>query len=93
MASVFHSQFWKRHRVDKTNIPEGKIGGKDRFGGKDWYGWGSTVILKNQNENGSWVDVHGDVADTCFAILFLTRSNLATDLTKSIRLRSGIIEK
>jgi hypothetical protein len=58
------------------------------IGGKDWYGWGSEVILQNQKEDGSWVDRHGDVADTCFAILFLTRANLAKDLTESIRIRA-----
>jgi hypothetical protein len=59
------------------------------IGGKDWYAWGSEHILDNQQSNGSWVDLHGDVCDTCFAILFLTRANLAKDLTESIRTRGG----
>ncbi len=58
--------------------------------GKDWYGWGSDVILKNQRPDGSWLDRHGDVPDTCFAMLFLARANLAKDLTRSIvRMRDG----
>jgi hypothetical protein len=59
------------------------------IGGKDWYAWGSEVILDSQKGDGSWVDQHGDVCDTCFAILFLTRANLAKDLTESIRTRGG----
>jgi hypothetical protein len=59
------------------------------IGDKDWYAWGSEVILQSQQANGSWVDSHGDVCDTCFAILFLTRANLAKDLTESIRTRGG----
>ncbi|MSU77445.1 MAG: hypothetical protein EXS16_05030 [Gemmataceae bacterium] len=61
------------------------------IGGKDWYAWGSKVILENQHADGSWVDRHGDVADTCFAILFLMRANLARDITESIRTRDGQI--
>ena len=60
------------------------------IGGKDWYAWGSEIILQNQRPDGSWSDRHGDVCDTSFAILFLTRANLARDLTESIRTRGGI---
>lgn len=59
------------------------------IGGKDWYAWGCEVILDSQHPDGSWIDTHGDVCDTCFAILFLTRANLAKDLTESIRTRGG----
>jgi hypothetical protein len=58
----------------------------DSIGGKDWYRWGSEGILKAQKPDGSWSEVHGDVPDTCFAILFLTKANLARDLTESLRL-------
>ncbi|MBI2807322.1 MAG: hypothetical protein HYX68_20260 [Planctomycetes bacterium] len=58
--------------------------------GKDWYGWGSDVILQHQLPDGHWQDLHGDVGDTCFAILFLTRANLARDLTERIRTRGGM---
>ena len=62
---------------------------KKEIGGKDWYAWGSEVILNQQRGDGSWDDRHGEVPDTCFAILFLTRCNLAKDLTRSIRMRDG----
>jgi hypothetical protein len=56
------------------------------IGGKDWYAWGSEVILATQLPDGSWHGnrMFGD-ADTCFALLFLTRANLTKDLTASLR--------
>ena len=57
---------------------------KKEIGGKDWYAWGSELLVKDQRSNGSWQDRHGEVADTCFALLFLMRANLAKDLTESI---------
>src|SRR5207245_254057 len=37
----------------------------ETIGGKDWYRWGSDVILKAQKQDGSWSEQHGDVPDTC----------------------------
>jgi hypothetical protein len=49
---------------------------------KDWYTWGSAILLANQQADGSWHGNYGACgADTCFALLFLRRSNLASDLT------------
>jgi hypothetical protein len=52
------------------------------IGGKDWYRWGAELLLANQKEDGGW---QGDFAqggcDTCFALLFLKRANVASDLT------------
>ncbi len=60
--------------------------GLKTIGGKDWYGWGSEVLTANQQADGSW---QGDFAaggvDTCFALLFLRRANLARDLTLALR--------
>jgi hypothetical protein len=61
------------------------IYGLQHIGGKDWYDWGSDVILKTQRADGGWLDRHGDVPDTAFAILFLTKANLAKDLTDKLR--------
>jgi hypothetical protein len=61
-----------------------------QIGGKDWYGYGTEVILAGQKADGTWEAEFGPVADTCFALLFLERVNLATDLTKKItELRTG----
>lgn len=57
--------------------------------GKDWYGWGAQNLLKHQNSAGSWPSrgYPGDSAhvNTCFALLFLKRSNLVQDLTVHLR--------
>jgi hypothetical protein len=58
----------------------------DRLGKKDWYSWGAEILLANQMPNGSWQGEYGDsCADTCFALLFLRRSNLVRDLSSSLR--------
>ena len=66
------------------------------IGGKDWYGWGAQILLKNQHGDGHWhgADYQGvsDHLDTCFALLFLKRANLVADLTESIRLRMVITD-
>jgi hypothetical protein len=53
------------------------------IGGLDWYAGGAELLTKRQADNGSWQG--GDYAngdcDTCFALLFLTRANVARDLT------------
>ena len=61
--------------------------GLKTIGGKDWYGWGAQMLVKNQNMDGSWTGSHypGSTTpiDTCLALLFLKRSNLADDLTRN----------
>jgi hypothetical protein len=58
-------------------------------GGKDWYAWGVEMLLEHQKNEGNWQD--GGYAgasittDTCFALLFLKRANLAKDLTAKIK--------
>ncbi|MFO0965841.1 MAG: hypothetical protein U0793_09700 [Gemmataceae bacterium] len=53
-----------------------------RFVGEtDWYAWGVPYILRGQKEDGSWLAGHSTTADTCFALLFLRRANVAQDLT------------
>jgi hypothetical protein len=55
--------------------------------GKKWYEWGVAVLTKNQRADGSWQGGgHGSipVTDTCLALLFLQRVNLAKDLTDKL---------
>lgn len=55
------------------------------IGKKDWYAWGAEILLANQQADGSWQGSYGDCgADTCFALLFLKRANLAIDLTAQL---------
>ena len=57
-----------------------------KIGGKDWFRWGATLIVRTQQADGSWAGQYGTAGvDTCFALLFLSRSNLAQDLTASLR--------
>ena len=57
----------------------------DTLGGKDWYGWGSEVLLANQAADGSWHGEYAGPVDTCFALLFLKRTNLTADLTAGLK--------
>jgi hypothetical protein len=62
--------------------------------GKKWYEWGVEVLLANQNPDGSWKGSgHGssNIIDTCFAILFLQRANLAKDLTDKLNELRGVV--
>jgi len=54
--------------------------------GKDWYAWGSKLIVNAQNPDGSWSDTWPGVPDTCFALLFLKRVNVVRDLTERLLL-------
>jgi hypothetical protein len=64
------------------------------IGGKDWYGWGAQILLANQQANGGWGNGGytgaSDVSDTSFALLFLKRANLMSDLTENLRLQKVI---
>jgi hypothetical protein len=58
----------------------------DRFGNTDWYDWGSGILLANQGPDGGWNngEYRGPV-DTCFALLFLRRANMAEDMTRLLK--------
>lgn len=70
--------------------------GLESIGRKNWYSWGTEILLVNQLPNGSWKgDYASYYADTCFAILFLTKSNFAEDLTTLLRGKTnnlGLVE-
>ncbi len=64
------------------------------MGGVDWYQRGAAAILVAQQPDGSWparnianLGVSSDI-NTCFALLFLRRSNFAHDLTANLRHKS-----
>jgi hypothetical protein len=69
--------FWSLERV-------GMIYGLKTIGKKDWYAWGSQILLDHQNDNGSWQGKYSGGVDTCFALLFLRRANVARDLTATL---------
>jgi hypothetical protein len=67
--------YWSLERV-------GVIYGLASIGGVDWYSWGSARILPLQKLDGSWGGP--DCVDTSFAILFLTKANVAADLSQAL---------
>ena len=59
--------------------------GLETIGDVDWYNWGCDKLIAGQQADGSWKAVHGVGPDTCFAVLFLAKSNFVSDLTRSIK--------
>ncbi|MGF1580893.1 MAG: hypothetical protein ACFCD0_16135 [Gemmataceae bacterium] len=62
----------------------------DKLRGRDWYNLGKAWVLTQQREDGSWRQKHGVVVNTCFAMLFLLKANVAEDLTDKLLLISGL---
>jgi hypothetical protein len=60
--------------------------------GIPWYSWGAERLLKAQAANGSWPggEFGAGGCDTCFALLFLKRANVAPDLTEL--LNTGLVQ-
>jgi hypothetical protein len=57
-----------------------------KIGEHDWYVWGARKLVDTQSQNGSWAaGFERDAADTCFALLFLKRANVARDLTEILQ--------
>jgi hypothetical protein len=57
----------------------GAVSGVDLLGGRDWYHEGATYLCDSQQNDGRWVPKGGhggDLAETCFALLFLKRSTV-----------------
>jgi|694.fasta_scaffold14562_6 hypothetical protein len=61
------------------------------IGGVDWYGWGSQRLVKGQSANGEWRGKSGSknwpfeqAVGTSFGILFLSRANVAADLSEAV---------
>jgi hypothetical protein len=58
--------------------------GLQTVGNKDWYAWGSDLLLAKQGQDGGWHGKYEGGVDTCFALLFLKRANLSRDLTVTL---------
>lgn len=58
--------------------------GLETIGDVDWYEWGVKQLLPAQGEDGSWRGSHQATVETSFAVLFLKKSNLVSDLTRKI---------
>ena len=69
----------------------GMIYSVPRMGGVDWYHAGAAAILRAQLPDGTWagrtlttLSITADI-NTCFALLFLRKSNFARDLTANLK--------
>jgi len=71
-----------------------EVYGLKMIGKTDWYRWASSVLLNSQQADGGF---YGEYArggiDTCFALLMLSRANVAKDLSRHLRgrLKDGIV--
>lgn len=60
----------------------------DTIGTTDWFDKGSDALVKSQREDGAWVNSNetwGNIADTSFAVLFLRKANLGSDISRLLR--------
>ncbi len=70
---------WSMERV-------GVAYGIEKLGGLDWYDVVSTLIVRSQLPDGSWGNAsYGSEVNTAFAVLVLSRSNLARDLSSKLQ--------
>jgi len=65
----------------------GVLLGLEQIGETNWFQKGADGLLKSQKEDGgwpsAWVDTDKDgLSDTCFAILFLRKANLGSDISR-----------
>ena len=60
--------------------------------GHDWYAWGADLLVADQSDDGSWpsAGICPIPVDTCLAVLFLKRVNVAKDLTAHLKLIAPI---
>jgi len=72
----------------------GVIYSMEQIDGKNWYDWGYPIVVAEQQPDGSWNEKHygsfGPLIHTPLALLFLTRANIAKDLTKLLLKPKGI---
>src|SRR5205823_7083352 len=55
--------------------------------GFDWYDAGARVLLETQKRDGSWPEQRwGSLPNTCLALLFLRKANLAFELDRVLKL-------
>ena len=61
--------------------------GLRQLSGFDWYATGAAELLRRQREDGSWPDERwGSLPNSCLALLFLRKANLAFELDRVLRL-------
>lgn len=77
-ASSARYFLWSTERV-------GVMLGLEKLGDTDWFSKGASALITTQKEDGSWEDSRGKLADTSFAILFLRKANLGSDISRMLK--------
>ena len=68
----------------------GALADQGTFGRLDWYELGRNYIASKQGPTGSWSGAHGDVVNTAWAMLFLTKSTAkSVERIRARRLGAG----
>lgn len=60
----------------------GVLLGLERLGRTDWFATGADALVKSQRPDGSWSEDKGQLSDVAFAILFLRKANLGSDISR-----------
>jgi hypothetical protein len=65
----------------------GVLLGLEKIGETDWFKKGAEALLATQTEEGGWPTAwaetdKGGLSDTCFALLFLRKANLGSDISR-----------
>jgi len=76
-SEVFRSkyQYYSLYGLEEI----GAASGRKYFGSTDWYAQGADFLVRTQMDDGSW---EKSIADTCFAMLFLTRGRAPVGMNK-----------
>ena len=70
----------------------GALADKDTLGRVNWFELGSGFIESKQRADGAWSSTHGDVPNTVWAVLFLTKSTAKTISKIQVnRLKAGTL--
>jgi hypothetical protein len=89
-SAIDHYFLWSVERV-------AVLYGLDAIADKNWYQWGCYALLPNQSASGAWDrgSYHGasPTINTCFALLFLNKTNLARDLAARLPFRPAQLNK
>jgi hypothetical protein len=60
----------------------GAASGRKYFGKVDWFQRGADTLVRKQQKNGGWKGSHGEIPNTCFALLFLSRGGAPVMMNK-----------
>jgi hypothetical protein len=58
--------------------------GLEKIGSREWYPWTAELLVRIQQDDGSWPHEGPGPVATCFALLILRRSNLTRDLLVTV---------